>query len=85
LNSIPGLNYGAQDEKHLDAIAVLSLPSHLRKTALAIIKITVGDKEAVSSITGQDETNEAKNLVELASMGYLRRKQQSKKTVYELK
>jgi hypothetical protein len=85
LNSIPGLNYGAQDEKHLDALAVLSLPGHLRKTALAIIKLTKGDKEAISRITGKEIDLEERNLEELFRMGYLEKQIIELGTLYRIK
>ena len=56
VSSLSGL-YGSSDDekKHLDAIAILSLPRHLRKTAVAIHRMKKVTAEKLSEITGQDE------------------------------
>ena len=70
---LPGLNYGFSDDekKHLDAIAILSLPGHLRKTAVAIHKRKRVSAKMLSKITGQNVEFERANLEELAEMKYL--------------
>ena len=70
---LPGLNYGYSDDekKHLDAIAILSLPSHLRKTAVAIHKRQKVSVEMLSNITEQSVDVEQANLQELVDMKYL--------------
>ena len=73
VSGLPGLNYGHTDDekKHLDAIAILSLPSHLRKTAVAVHKRGRISADALSRITGQDVDVERANLEELVEMKYL--------------
>jgi hypothetical protein len=86
LYSIPGLNYGdsSPENKHLDAISILSLPNHLRKTALAIHKVSKGNPSKISKITGNNHNVESNNLEELVDMGYLRKKGTELEIYYEL-
>jgi hypothetical protein len=86
LNSIPGLNYGEQEVegKHLDAITILSLPKHLRKSAIAMLKISKGHVSTVTKITGNDENIESIYLEELTEMGYLRKQKNESEVYYEL-
>lgn len=58
-------------EKALDAIAILSLPEHLRKTAMAIHVIGRSTAAMIAGVTGRDVGVECSNLEELAEMGYL--------------
>ena len=87
LNTIPGLGYGEimEETKHLDAIAILSLPSNLRKTALALVKVTKADIASLSKITGNDEKVEGLYLEELFIMGYLKKDVTSLNVYYEIK
>lgn len=87
LNNIPGLNYGEPEVegKHLDAIAILSLPNHLRRSALAILKISKGHVSSISEITGNDENVESTYLEELTKMGYLRKQKTKSEINYELR
>ncbi len=73
VRGLPGLNYGDSDDerKHLDAIGILSLPRHLRKTAVAIHMRKRVTAEILSEITGQDVEVERANLEELVEMTYL--------------
>ena len=83
---LPGLNYGYSDDekKHLDAIAILSLPSHLRKTAIAVHKKRRVSAEWLSMITGQSVEVERANLEELAEMKYLEVVQEESATLYRI-
>lgn len=87
VNNIPGLNYGETDEevKHLDSIAILTLPQHLRKSAIAIIQVLKGGACAVSKISGNDVESEMAYLEELADMGYLARRVSGSTVLYEIK
>lgn len=73
VNRLPGLNYGSSDDerKHLDAIGILSLPGHLRKTAVAVHRRRRVSAEMLSEITGQGVDVECANLKELVEMRYL--------------
>jgi predicted transcriptional regulator len=59
------------ERKHLDAIAILSLPANLRKTAMAIHKKGKATAETISKITGREESYESNCLNQLVEMGYL--------------
>ena len=84
VNRLPGLNYGSSDgeRKHLDAIGILSLPGHLRKTAVAVHKKKRVSDEMLSSITGQSVDVERANLEELVEMRYLECVREEKVTFY---
>jgi len=86
LNNIPGLNYGKQEVegKHLDAINILSLPKHLRKSAIAMLKVSKGPVSSISKITGNDENIERTFLEELTEMRYLRKQKTDSEFYYEL-
>ena len=84
VNRLPGLNYGESDgeRKHLDVIAILSLPGHLRKTAVAVHKRGRVSAEMLSGITGQDVDVERACLEELVEMRYLEVTQEEEGTLY---
>ena len=87
VNSIPGLNYGETEEevKHLDSIAILTLPKHLRKSAIAMLQILKGDASTVSKISGNDEESEESYLEELVDLGYLAKQVTGSNVSYEIK
>jgi hypothetical protein len=84
VNRLPGLNYGSSDDerKHLDAIGILSLPGHLRKTAVAVHRRRRVSAEILSEITGQGVDVERVNLEELVKMRYLKIVQEESDTLY---
>jgi hypothetical protein len=86
LNSIAGLYYGdsSNENKHLDALTILSLPANLRKTALAIHRVTKGDVLCISKMTGKNQNIERYNLEELFEMGYLDKHVKNETIYYEL-
>jgi hypothetical protein len=86
VNRLPGLNYGSSDgeRKHLDAIGILSLPEHLRKTALAVHRRLRVSAEKLSEITGRDVDVERANLEELVEMKYLTAVRDEEVTFYNL-
>ena len=84
VNRLLGLNYGSSDgeRKHLDAIGILSLPEHLRKTAVAVHRRRRVSTEMLSEITGRDVDVERANLEELVEMRYLEAVQEEEVTFY---
>ena len=86
VNRLPELNYGNSDDerKHLDAIGILSLPGHLRKTAVAVHKKKRVSDEMVSSITGQSIDVERANLEELVEMKYLTKVREEAGSFYNI-
>ncbi|MCD6248359.1 MAG: hypothetical protein J7J17_02800 [Hadesarchaea archaeon] len=76
---------GAKEKREeveaLDAIALLSLPDHLRKTALAMIKFGKAMAEDVAKETGRSRAIESAYLNQLVRMDYLSKKR-VKKRVY---
>jgi hypothetical protein len=71
-------NKPGDEEKKLDAFAILALPQHLRKTALAIHKLGKATPEMTSKFTGRTVVNEEANLLEMVEMGYLKRIKQGR-------
>jgi hypothetical protein len=60
--------------KFLDVLTIISLPEHLRKTALAIVKLGEGTAADVAMETGTDAKSEILNLEELFKRDLLRKK-----------
>ena len=58
----------------LDVATLLSLPDHLRKTALTICKLGQATAEKVASETGRVRAAESDCLNQLVTMGHLRKK-----------
>ncbi|RLE50681.1 MAG: transcriptional regulator [Candidatus Methanomethylicota archaeon] len=58
----------------LDAMALLSLPDHLRKTALALGKLGEARAEDVARETGRERAVESSYLNQLVRMGYVKKK-----------
>jgi DNA-binding transcriptional ArsR family regulator len=67
---------GSQDEnKSLDAFAILSLPAKLRKTAMEIHRLGRVTAAMISEVTGESEESENFHLKELSELGYLLREE----------
>lgn len=66
----------------LDVITLLSLPDHLRKTAMAISKLGEGMAEDVAGETGRTRAIESGYLNNLIRMGYVRKKRKGKKVIF---
>jgi hypothetical protein len=64
------------NKKPLDAIAILSLPEHLRKTALTVHKMGRATAVMIAEATGSKVDVEKSNLFELRGMGYLEMEKQ---------
>ncbi len=57
----------------LDAAALLGLPDHLRRTAMALHKTGRGTAEDVAGITGNSRSIESAYLNQLVRQGYVKR------------
>ncbi len=62
----------------LDVATLLSLPDHLRKTALAICKMGEATATDVSKETGRVRAAESDYLNQLVSMGHLKKKRKGR-------
>ncbi len=71
--------------KALDVVALLKLPDHLRKTALALDKLGEGTADDVAKVTGRKRAIESAYLNQLARMGYVIKKRVGKKVVFTVR
>ncbi len=75
-------NYGQLTE-YLDAITLLSLPDHLRRTAIALAKLGgEATAEEVSKETGRARAVESAYLNQLVAMGYIAKKRKGRKVYF---
>ncbi len=75
-------NYGQLTE-YLDAITLLSLPDHLRRTAIALAKLGgEATAEEVSRETGRARAVESAYLNQLVAMGYIAKKRKGRKVYF---
>jgi hypothetical protein len=72
------------EEKNLDAFAILALPQHLRNTALAIHKLGKATAGMTGKLTGRTLENEEANLLEMVEMGYLKKAKEGRETYFYL-
>lgn len=70
------------NKKPLDAIAILSLPEHLRKTALTIHKMGRATAAMISEAIGSKVEVEKSNLLELRERGYLYMEKQGEDVLF---
>jgi len=70
--------------KSLDIMTLLSLPDHLRKSALAIIKFGDAMAEDVARETERSRAIESAYLNQLVRMGYLKRKRRGKRVYFSV-
>ena len=68
----------------LDVMTLLSLPDHLRKSALAVIKFGDSIAEDVAVQTERSRAIESAYLNQLVRMGYLRRKRAGKRVYFSV-
>jgi hypothetical protein len=73
---------GYQEESPLDVMTLLSLPDHLRKTAMAICKLDYVTAEEVAKHTGRARAVESGYLNQLVLMGYLKKERRGRKTYF---
>lgn len=60
----------------LDVVALLSLPDHLRKTAMAMFELRKATAVMISEKTGRKRATESDCLNQLVRMGYLKKKRE---------
>ena len=75
----PSAKYG-----QLDVNTLLSLPDHLRKTAMAIVKLGEGTASRVASETGRVRAAESDYLNQLVEMGYVKKRRVSRNAVFSV-
>jgi len=66
----------------LDAATLLSLPDHLRKTAMAMCKLGEATATDISKETGRVRAVESDYLNQLVGMGYLKKKRKSHDVIF---
>jgi len=70
-------------EEYMDAITLLSLPDHLRKTILSLAKLGgEATAEEVARETGRARAVESAYLNQLVAMGYLGKKRKGRKVYF---
>ncbi|UCG36620.1 MAG: transcriptional regulator [Candidatus Bathyarchaeota archaeon] len=76
-------NFVMQDlPEALDVMTLLSLPDHLRKTAVAICKLGRATAEEVSEHTKRARAVESGYLNQLVLMGYLKKERKGRKAYF---
>jgi hypothetical protein len=68
----------------LDIVTLLSLPDHLRKTAMTLIKLGRAMAEDVAKETGRARAIESAYLNQLARMEYVRRERVGKRVYFSV-
>ena len=68
----------------LDIMTLLSLPDHLRKTALTLIKLGRAMAEDVAKETGRARAIESAYLNQLVRMEYVRRERVGKRVYFSV-
>jgi len=66
----------------LDAATLLSLPDHLRKTAMAICKLGEATATDISRETGRVRAVESDYLNQLVGMGHIKKKRKSHDVIF---
>jgi len=79
--AIPGRVVTGENKAPLDVDALLSLPDHLRQTAMVVSTKGSVDAEDVAKETGRTRAAESDYLNQLVKMGYISRKRVGR-TVY---
>jgi hypothetical protein len=75
--SAPGL-----PDASLDVMTLLSMPDHLRKTAMAICRCTRATAEEIADQTSRARAVESAYLNQLVIMGYLRKERKGRKAYF---
>ncbi|MGC8961229.1 MAG: helix-turn-helix domain-containing protein [Candidatus Bathyarchaeia archaeon] len=68
----------------MDVATLLSLPDHLRKTALVLCNLGEATAEMVAKETGRARAAESDYLNQLASRGYVRKKRIGRKVYFQV-
>jgi len=71
-------------DKSLDIMTLLSLPDHLRKSAMVVIKMGDAMAEDVAKETERSRAIESAYLNQLVRMGYLGRKRRGKRVYFSV-
>ncbi len=66
----------------LDVMTLLSMPDHLRKTAMAICRRSRGTAEEIAEETGRARAVESAYLNQLVIMGYLKKERVGRKAYF---
>jgi hypothetical protein len=66
----------------IDVMTLLSLPDHLRKSAMSIVKLGKAMAEDVAKETGRARAIESAYLNQLARMGHLRRTREGRRVYF---
>jgi hypothetical protein len=69
-------------EASLDVMTLLSMPDHLRKTAMAICRCTRATAEEISVQTSRARAVESAYLNQLVIMGYLKKTRKGRKAYF---
>jgi hypothetical protein len=81
----PPKNWGTIGlDSDLDVMTLLSMPDHLRKSVMAIIKFGDSIAEDVAVQTDRSRAIESGYLNQLVRMGYLRRKRAGKRVYFSV-
>lgn len=72
------------EREPLDVMALLALPDHLRKTALALGKLGEGRAEDVAKETGRERAVESSYLNQLVRMGYAKKKRRGHEVWFQI-
>ena len=66
----------------LDVMTLLSLPDHLRKTAVTLCKLGEGTADQIAELTKRARAVESGYLNQLVLMGYLRKERRGRKAYF---
>ena len=66
----------------LDVMTLLSMPDHLRKTAMSICRIGRGTADEIAEQTGRARAVESAYLNQLVIMGYLKKERKGRKAYF---
>ncbi|MFQ6062222.1 MAG: winged helix-turn-helix domain-containing protein [Methanosarcinales archaeon] len=80
-----GKTLEALEENPSNAMVLLELPDHLRKTLLALIERGTATAEEISKVTNRERAVESSYLNQLARMDYLDKKRDGRKVYFSLK
>ena len=68
----------------LDVMTLLSLPDHLRKSAIVACKLGQASADEVSHETGRARAVESSYLNQLVNMGYLKKQRRKRTVIFEI-
>ncbi len=72
----------ALPDASLDVMTLLSMPDHLRKTAMTICRLTKATAEEISDQTKRARAVESAYLNQLVIMGYLKKERNGRKAYF---